>query len=141
MKYSIWQIDTSNVKSADDKRRYAKFASLDEVVKLNGSTVDLELYSNVWQGDSSEIFETPDFADEAEARELLMKLWEKFNIGQRPAGYMGHSMSVSDIVEIDGWLYYCDSYGWAGLAEEEDINVVGNLTTRGGVKIEHVRVA
>lgn len=26
--------------------------------------------------------------------------------------YKGHSLSVSDIVEIDGKKYYCDSCGW-----------------------------
>jgi len=26
--------------------------------------------------------------------------------------FSGHSLSVSDVVEIDGKYYYCDSYGW-----------------------------
>ena len=26
--------------------------------------------------------------------------------------FHGHSLSVSDVVEIDGKYYYCDSFGW-----------------------------
>lgn len=27
-------------------------------------------------------------------------------------GYTGHSLSVSDIIDLEGYLYYCDSFGW-----------------------------
>lgn len=29
-----------------------------------------------------------------------------------PAGYSGHSLSVSDVVMVDGKLWYCDVIGW-----------------------------
>ena len=34
-----------------------------------------------------------------------------FNI-RRPEDFKGHSLSVSDLVELDGVCYYCDSCGW-----------------------------
>lgn len=37
--------------------------------------------------------------------------WEEFNICH-PADYKGHSLSVSDIVSIDGKEFFCDSIGW-----------------------------
>lgn len=47
--------------------------------------------------------------------ELCEKLFEIFNIN-KPADFKGHSLSVSDIIEInsDGHrkLYYCNSFGW-----------------------------
>lgn len=42
-------------------------------------------------------------------------IWPKFNRGtspKTPDDFKGHSLSTSDIVELDGKLYYCDSFGW-----------------------------
>jgi len=44
----------------------------------------------------------------------LEKLFEIFNINH-PEDYRGHSLSVSDVVELDGVNYYCDSHGWVKL--------------------------
>lgn len=41
-------------------------------------------------------------------------LYQKFNI-DRPADFFGHSMSVSDIVILDGTAYYVDDFGFAEL--------------------------
>ena len=41
-------------------------------------------------------------------------IWNKFNI-DKPADFIGHSLSVSDIVSINDELFYCDSYGWVDL--------------------------
>ena len=43
--------------------------------------------------------------------EILENLFMKFNT-MRPEGYKGHSLSVSDIIEIDGSNYYCDNTEW-----------------------------
>ena len=42
---------------------------------------------------------------------VLDTLFEIFNIS-RPEDFKGHSLSVSDVVELDGVNYYCDSVGW-----------------------------
>lgn len=44
---------------------------------------------------------------------LLESLFAVFNMGTNPDGVRG--MSVSDIVEVDGEKYYCDSYGWQAI--------------------------
>lgn len=41
----------------------------------------------------------------------LGMLWEIFNINH-PEDYRGSSMSVSDLVIVDGKAYYCMSMGW-----------------------------
>jgi hypothetical protein len=38
--------------------------------------------------------------------------------GTKPQGYKGHSLSVSDLVEIDGKIYYCDSYGFKDVTKK-----------------------
>lgn len=43
--------------------------------------------------------------------EVLEALFEKFNCN-RPEDFKGHSMSVSDIVVLDGTKFYCDSFGF-----------------------------
>jgi hypothetical protein len=47
---------------------------------------------------------------------VLDRLFEIFNI-KHPEDYRGHSLSVSDVVELDGVDYYCDSIGWVNLSE------------------------
>ena len=45
---------------------------------------------------------------------VLEELFKIFNI-ERPEDFTGHSLSVSDVVELDGVNYYCDSIGWVKL--------------------------
>lgn len=42
---------------------------------------------------------------------VLERLFVKFNTNH-PADFKGHSLSVSDVVELDGKHYYCDSFGY-----------------------------
>ena len=44
--------------------------------------------------------------------DALNKLWKIFNINH-PADYKGRSLSMSDVVMIDGVPYYCDNFGWS----------------------------
>ncbi len=50
--------------------------------------------------------------------ELLEDLYVKFNIN-RPSDFTGHSLSVSDIVEIvrkdETKYYYYDDFGWTDI--------------------------
>lgn len=54
-------------------------------------------------------------ADSTNEMALLEKIYTKFNI-DRPEDFKGHSLSVSDIVDLDGKLYYCDAYSWEEIA-------------------------
>lgn len=46
--------------------------------------------------------------------ETLEHLFYIFNC-DHPADFKGHSLSVSDLVELDGVCYYCDNLGWVSL--------------------------
>jgi len=48
---------------------------------------------------------------EGEPGHILSQLWERFNIGDR-GGLRVRSMSVGDVVEIDGQRHVCKPAGW-----------------------------
>ena len=56
--------------------------------------------------------------------DLLEFLYEVFN-ERRPDDFKGHSLSVSDIIEVqevdvvgaEPTYYYCDSFGWKNITE------------------------
>lgn len=62
---------------------------------------DLNDYEVVYEGD----------IDGNSTYECLDSLFQIFNV-ERPKDFRGHSLSVSDIVELDGGNFYCDSRGW-----------------------------
>lgn len=97
MKFKIYQIkDIENCPYAFWKYDEKKF-SIDD-------------YKVVWE--SNEYFP---FGDK-NIFPVLEDIWEDFNL-HRPNGFEGHSLSVSDVVEIlndgenDGF-YYCNNFGW-----------------------------
>ena len=49
----------------------------------------------------------------------LEDLFFIFNMS-RPSDFRGHSLSVSDVVYLDGKYYYCDSFGYKELTNFED---------------------
>ena len=51
--------------------------------------------------------------DEEVALELIFKM---FNLN-RPKDFKGHSLSVSDIVCLNGKKFYCDSWSWKEIQE------------------------
>lgn len=46
--------------------------------------------------------------------DYLEELFREFNI-DHPADYTGRSLSVSDVVILDGVAYFCDDFGWKKL--------------------------
>lgn len=94
-KFKLYQVK-------DDKTRDYGFMGLDMMVSL-GIQVDLDNYDLVYEG-----------THDSEAQSLLgiqEELFRKFNL-EHPEDFKGRSMSVSDILEIDGEHYFCDSFGW-----------------------------
>lgn len=65
-------------------------------------------YKKVWEGKSDSNDE--DF-------DILEDLFAELNMGMKPDGYSGHSLSVSDIVRINDKYYYCDNFGWKEITE------------------------
>ena len=101
MKLQILQL-----KSTPELRNYM-FTSMSLLEKLN-LKVDLNNYNEVYGDDLySSIF--------SKNIDILEEIYKKFNIGQKPESYKGHSLSVSDIVVLDGVNYYVDSFGFIKL--------------------------
>ena len=61
--------------------------------------VDSSIYALVYPGDLH--------ADDLE------EIFTLLNLGDKPKGYHGRSLSVSDVVEIDSKFYYCDIIGFS----------------------------
>lgn len=101
MKLQILQL-----KSTPELRNYM-FTSMSLLEKLN-LKVDLNNYNEVYMDDLySSIF--------SKNIDILEEIYHKFNMGQKPESYKGHSLSVSDIVVLDGVNYYVDSFGFIKL--------------------------
>ena len=64
-----------------------------------------KFYKMVYEYDESEIDNDDD------VYVSLEKLFFMFN-NNHPKDFKGHSLSVSDIIEINNELYFCDSFGW-----------------------------
>lgn len=104
--YSIYQIkdDATNA-------RYIKYSGLDFVKENDLCTMsgdlcklDSDLYEKVYEGQT-------EVGEDEEAIVTLEYLYMKFQ-GRKPEGYTGHSLSVSDVVVLDGTAYYVDNYGF-----------------------------
>lgn len=75
------------------------FTSWQQTIKASGrETVPRERYRMVW---SETLDAWPDLDD----------IYERFNL-EHPDHYAGRSLSISDLVEIDDELYFCDEYRW-----------------------------
>ena len=90
MEYRLLQLDI-------DKSRYAFMPYA--FAKDHG--FDLSDYHVAYEGN----------APDGDPEIILEGLFTIFNL-HRPTDFKGHSMSVSDIVELDDKTYYCDSIGF-----------------------------
>ena len=90
MKLKIYQIDTEKDKDS------VKFCSFEETKAAIGA-IDPGIYSKVFDG-----------TVECESNE---EVFTKFNIDM-PVAHLGHSLSISDVLEADGEFYFCDSVGF-----------------------------
>lgn len=62
---------------------------------------DLKDYKVVYKGE----------VEDGDPQEILENLFVKFNVNH-PEDFKGHSLSVSDVVQLGDDYYYCDSFGW-----------------------------
>ena len=96
MKYEIYQIKPEHVGF-----RFMHYTWFEKVT--------IDLYTKVYEG---EIDDVPE-----EGKETLLELiYREFNL-YRPKDFTGHSMSVSDVVVLDGEPYFCDSIGFTPVPE------------------------
>lgn len=95
MKYEIWQLKRENLRAYGFERydwAKAHGFKLSDYEKTYDGEIEMEL-------------------DEEVALELIFKI---FNLN-RPEDFKGHSLSVSDIVVLDGKKFYCDSWSWKAI--------------------------
>ena len=103
MKIKVYQVN------ADLDRHRTKFLGYDSVLKEAGR-VDPSIYKAVFDGDLE--------------CENLEEVFQLLN-AKLPPAYQGHSLSVSDVIEVcdsqegntDPGFYFCDSIGFRNLAE------------------------
>ena len=92
MKFKLYQIkDVENCKYA--------FGGYNVALNNNFSLDDYEV---VYEG---EVMIKPD------VHAMLETVFYIFNC-RRPEDFKGRSMSISDVVELNGKVYYCDSFGF-----------------------------
>lgn len=101
MKYTILQLDTHNPDVEKGRKLFIPWNILNQHLKF-----DISQYKKVYEGEVQE---------EKTILHTLESIFRTFNF-QHPSDFHGHSLSVSDVVVLDGVSYYCDSYGWVNTA-------------------------
>ena len=104
MKYTILQLDSYNPDVMKDEKLFVSWDDLNKYSKF-----DISQYKKVYEGEVQE---------EKDILRTLESIFEKFNL-HHPSDFYGHSLSVSDVVVLDGVNYYCNSYGWVKTETEE----------------------
>lgn len=102
MKYTILPLDT---KDQDVLRDHKLFESWDILDKTSG--FNISQYKKVYEGEVE---------DQGGDLKTLDHLFGVFNI-HHPKDFRGYSLSVSDVVRLDGTDYYCYSLGWVNIKE------------------------
>ena len=108
MKYIIYQLDTDNPNVLRDHRLFESWDMLNKTCGFSKLC-----YKKVYEG---EVRPTAG----AEVSQVLDSIFEAFNL-HHPEDFRGHSLSVSDVVELNGTWYYCDSEGWVNIETEEEL--------------------
>ena len=103
MKYKVFQINT------DRDAERVKFLSYESTMKQVGK-IDMEIYDEVYRGEIQRPEESP--------QQTLEVIYGELNLRKdHHPRFRGHSLSVSDVVELDGVRWFCDSMGWKQLEE------------------------
>ena len=70
--------------------------------KYDNTEFNIENYKQVYDGNIDA---------EENVIETLEKIYLMFNLS-KPNDFHGHSLSISDVVELDGEKYYVERFGW-----------------------------
>lgn len=98
MKYAVYQINTER-----DKDRLL-FMSFDATIRHAGK-IDMEIYDKVYESEIRESYIGDQWT--------LEKIFEELNVRrEKHPEFRGHSLSVSDVIELNGALWFCDSIGF-----------------------------
>lgn len=106
MKFRIYQVPLSeNIKGFE----FRGYETACEVVSD---------FPHNWEGLYEKRYEAEYTGCEIEVKNILEDLFDIFNV-RLPRDYKGRSMSVSDIIVLNGIPYYCDSFGFKEIKKEE----------------------
>lgn len=94
------------------------------------------MQANAYIGDTTVLVEVGDLRKEDAADELFVRL--NHGSGREEPGYRGRSLSVGDVVEIDGFALRCMPVGWQRVVwfdgdwmnEEMFLNIVGETLSQ-----------
>ena len=114
-KYEIWQAN-SDTKTG----RKIKFSSF-ELIELVGLKPSKSVYNKVYESEIE--------SDDENEMNVMEEMFMKFQV-IKPEGYRGHSLSVSDVIVLDGKAYYVDRIGF------KPIEFEGAMETKSGLKFE-----
>ena len=93
----IWQV------KKDKLYDFGYFSYADAITRNGEGSVKLDNYDMVYK-----------FEMQSAEEWRLDDLYDIFN-RSRPADFKGHSMSASDVIQIDNEFWYCDDIGWKKL--------------------------
>jgi hypothetical protein len=105
------QIKVYQISDSAQNARYYTFTGLDMLQHMK-LKVELANYEEVYSGEIEVLCN--------DTNAVLESIYAKLQ-GRKPEGYTGHSLSVSDLVLMDGKYYFCDDYGF----EQLDFNAEG----------------
>lgn len=99
----IWQLDhtieeAENLLFRDYDFAKRKYPNKNELLKLYKLVYEINDYESKTMDKSN--------------KSILNDIFTDFNIA-RPEDFKGHSLSVSDIIQLDDDYYYVDSFGFA----------------------------
>ena len=106
MKYKFFQLDTTNINVIQDHKLFESWEMLNRTAGFS-----MWDYENVYEGDVQSL---------DSIRMTLDSLFCKFNL-HHPADFCGRSMSVSDVVEMNGKRYYCDNDCWVDIETGKEV--------------------
>ena len=106
MKYEIYQLNTELENGVE--MLYMGY----DWNTSHGHEITIDKYLKVYEGEIDEI--SPKLTSPVVF--AAERLYDMFNLNH-PADFKGRSMSVSDVVVLDGKAYYCDKIGFMDLLD------------------------
>jgi hypothetical protein len=123
-----WEDETLQIKvyqmKSGTKYRDLQFKELRDGI----DTVNLDDYTLAWEAYRA--------TKGTEDSVILEDLFNELNIGVKPSGYFGHSLSVSDLVQLGAKLYCCQGCGWKKVTASNHIKVRVAYKLWGSIDIE-----
>lgn len=103
MKFAVYQINTDR-----DTERVKNRCHVHTMLKVG--KINMDIYDKVYEGEIEKV-------RAKEGDELtLERIFTMFNTNKRPSDFKGESLCVSDVVELDGVRWFCDTIGWKRIA-------------------------